>query len=297
MKPISNSTSRRKFIRTGTLTFIGAGLAPRLKADEPGKKLFSAMGIAAPLDKAGFFKAAGAEFLTESVGKFLIPDQAEADFEKNLAKLAASPLPILACNGFIRPADLHCVGPEANHELIFAWADTTFRRMKKAGGKFIVFGSGSARRIPDGWPRDQAKSQFVSLLKGLGPLAEAQGITVTVEQLRKEECNLINHIRDCAELIRAAGHPNVRVLADLYHMACMGDTPADLKSAMDVVAHVEIAEKETRSLPGVSGDDFRPYFRILRESNYAGAVNMEGKYTDDQVAPAFQEIARQASDV
>jgi sugar phosphate isomerase/epimerase len=288
------SISRRNFLHTGSLALAGAAFVPRLMAETPAKKLFSAVGIAAPIDKAAALKAAGAQFLTESVGNFLAPDQPEAEFEKNLAKLASSPLPILACNGFIRPANLHCVGPAANHDLILQWSETTFRRMKKAGGKIIVFGSADARKIPDGWSKEKADEQFVSLLKRMGPLAQAHGIIVTIEQLRAEECNFITRIGEGAALIRAAGHPNIRLLADLYHMAVMGDTPADLKAAMDVVAHVEIAEKNGRTVPGVNGDDFRPFFRVLREAGYEGAVSIEGKWTEAQLGPAFAEIARQA---
>ena len=290
------SISRRKFLRTSSLALVGAAFVPRLLGETGEKKLFSAMGIAASLDKAVAVKAEGAEFLTESVGNFLVPDQSDAEFAKNLAKLAASPLPILACNGFIRPANLHCVGPEANHDAILTWAEPAFRRLKQAGGKFIVFGSGSARKIPDGWPKEKAEAQFVALLKLLGPLAQAQDITVTVEQLRAEECNFINHIGEGAALIRAAGHPNIRMLADLYHIACGGDTPADLKAAMDVVVHVEIAEKTGRTVPGVSRDDFRPYFRVLRERGYQGAFSIEGKWNPGQLAVAFKDIARQASE-
>ena len=61
---------------------------------------------------------------TVAVGDLLVPDKPEAEFEKNLAKIASSPLPVLACNSFIRPANLHCVGPEANHDLILEWSDT-----------------------------------------------------------------------------------------------------------------------------------------------------------------------------
>ncbi|MES2660727.1 MAG: TIM barrel protein [Verrucomicrobiota bacterium] len=293
------TTSRRNFLHAGGMALLGSAFLPKgfAAAVAEQKKLFSAMGIAAPLDKAAMLKANGAEFLTASVGDFLVPDQPDDVFEKNLAQLAASPLPILACNGFIRPAHLRCVGPEANHDLILKWADMSFRRMKKAKGKFIVFGSSGARKIPDGWSKEKADEQFVALLKLMGPLAEAQGITVTVEQLRAEECNYINHIGEGAALIRAAGHPNIRLLADLYHMACGGDTPADLKAAMDVVVHIEIAEKAGRTVPGISGDDFRPYFHVIRESGYKGAISIEGKWTEAQLAPAFKEIAKQAAEV
>ena len=298
MNPRTFLDSRRSFLLKSSCALASLGFATRtIGATLPdGEKLFQKMGIAASLDKAAELKAQGAEFLTASVGDFLVPDKAEEVFEKNLEKLAASPLPILACNGFIRPKNLHCTGADANHDEIVKWADTAFRRLKKAGGKFIVFGSGESRALRDGWPKEKADEQFVALLKRLGPLAEAQGVTVTVEQLRDSECNYINHIAEGAALIRAAAHPNIRLLADLYHMAVMGDTPADLKAAMDVVVHVEIAEKASRSVPGVDGDDFRPFFHVLKEAGYQGVISIEGKWTDQQVGAAFKEIAKQAAE-
>lgn len=295
----SPHSTRRGFLHTTALASAAISLTQRTKAEEttPKQKLFSAMGIAASLDRAAKLKADGAEFLTENTGRLLTPDQPDEVFEKNLAKIKASPLPILACNGFIRPAHLRCVGAEANHDLVLEWSDVAFRRLKQAGGTFIVFGSSKARNLRNGWPKEKANVQFVALLKRMGPLAEKHGITVVVEQLREKECNFINRIGEGAALIRQTGHPNVRLLADLYHMECGGDTPEDLKAAMDVVAHIEIAEKAERSFPGVKGDDFRPYFRVLREAGYQGAINIEGKGSDDQVSNAFKEIAKQAAEV
>ena len=263
----------------------------------PQVRVFNAVGISASLDKAEAMKAVGAEFLTESVGDFLMPEKPDAEFDVNLGRLKLSPLPILACNGFLRPANFHCVGPDANHQPILEWSEIAFRRLKQADGKFIVFGSGSARQIPDGWSREKARQQFVTLLKAMGELAKKLGVTVIIEQLQERECNFINRIIEGAEIVRAVAHPKVRLLADLYHMAAMGDTPEDLKRSMDVISHMEIAEKSARSVPGVAGDDFRPYFRVVRESGYQGAISIEGNYTDEQLAPAFKEIAKQAASV
>ena len=293
------SFSRREALHLGALTLAGIPLlgSTRVLAEPAAKPLFSAMGLAAKLSRAAALKADGAQFLTESVGDFLVPDKSDEDFAKNLAKLAASPLPVLACNGFIRPANLRCVGAEANHDAILVWSETAFRRLKQAGGKFIVFGSSGSRALRDGWPKDKADAQFVALLKRMGPLAEKHGVIVAIEQLQASECNYINHIGEAAKLIRDAGHPSIRVLADLFHMTRGGDTPADLKAAMDVVVHIEIAEKVERTVPGVKGDDFRPFFRVLREAGYQGAISIEGKGTDAQIAPAFKEIAKQAGEV
>jgi len=293
------SIPRRSFIKSSAQVLAAVGLGPKVfgQQDSNKRKLFTSIGIAASPGKAAFLKAQGIDFLTCGVGELLMPDQPEDSFEKKRAELATCPLPILACNGFIRPAHLHCVGPEANHDLVLEWADISFRRLKKLGGKFIVFGSAGARRVPDGWPIEKADEQFISLLKQMGPLAAAQEITVTIEQLRAAECDFINQIKRAADLIRAANHPNIRLLADLYHMAVMNDGPADLKAAMDVVAHIEIAEKNARTAPGVKGDDFRPFFRVLREANYQGAISIEGKYEDSQLANAVRTILQQASEV
>ncbi len=290
--------TRREMLRAGVLALAGTPwlAASSAHAAPAAKPLFSAVGIAASIDQAAVLKAAGAAFLTENVGTFLMPDQPDAAFAKSLARLAASPLPILACNGFIRPAHLRCVGADANHDAVLAWSEIVFRRLQQIGGKFIVFGSSSARALRDGWPKKQADAQFVALLKRMGPLAEMHRVTVVVEQLQTAECNYINHLCEAATLIRDAGHPHVRVLADLFHMACVGDTPADLKAAMDVVVHLEIAEQAERTVPGVHGDDFRPFFRVLREAGYAGAISIEGGSTAAQLAPAFQEIAKQAAE-
>ena len=108
MTPLPVPTSRRSFLRSSALAVAGAALVPRFAtAAEPAvRRPFTALGIAASLDKAIELKAAGAQFLTESVGNFLVPDQGDDVFTRNLEKLAASPLPILACNSFIRPPHL-----------------------------------------------------------------------------------------------------------------------------------------------------------------------------------------------
>ena len=137
MRNPNRNNNRREFLQTSALLVAGASFTSLARAEktEGAGKLFSAMGIAAPLDRAAALKAAGAEFLTENTGSFLVPDQPDEVFAKNLERLAASPLPVLACNGFIRPANLRCVGAEANHDEVLEWSEVAFRRLKQAGGK------------------------------------------------------------------------------------------------------------------------------------------------------------------
>jgi len=293
MHPLPTPFSRRNFLRASALATAGTLLARPLAAAGVSPPLFTGIGIAAPIARAAELKAVGIDFLTEAVDQLLVPDKNEDAFAANLTSLASSSLPVLACNNFLRPRHLRCVGADANHDEVLAWADTTFARGRRAGARFIVFGSSGSRAIRDDWPRDRAEAQFRELLGRMGPLAERHGITVAVEQLRVQECNFINHIAEGADIIRAVGHPRVRLTADLFHMTVMKDTPADLKAAMDVVVHLEIAETEGRTPPGVQGQDFRPFFRVLREAGYQGLVNIEGSWKIEQLAAAVAEIRKQ----
>jgi sugar phosphate isomerase/epimerase len=260
------------------------------------KELFTGYGVTQPVGAAKVSKEAGATIITIPTDA-LIPADSEEKFSKNLEKLKSSDLPILASNGFIRPANLRCVGEDANHDEVLKWAETVFSRIKQVNGKLVIFGSGGSRKLNNGWTKEKADVQFVELLKKMGPLAQKHGITIALEQLNSSECNYINTITEAATIVRAANHPNIRLLADLYHMAKEGDTPEDLKAAADLLVHVEIAEKKGRTYPGVAGDDFKPFFRVLRDAGYTGAISIEGSGKPPQLVNAIIEIKKQAAEV
>lgn len=259
--------------------------------EEAGAPLFSKIGMNSGLEQAREvdFSQAGVGFLQIPVASLLVPDQDEEAFEAVRRQLSDIALPVLGVNVFLRPGLFQCVGPEANHDAIMAWAEVVFRRAEQCGARVVVFGSGASRRKPDGWSVEQADEQFVSLLHRMGPVAAAHGMMVALETQRAEECNYINHIEHAARLVRGAGHESIRLLADLYHMAQVGDGPETLIEAGDLIGHVEIAEKDERTIPGVAGDDFMPYFSALRAVGYGGMICIEGRW---QAQHGIAEVAR-----
>jgi sugar phosphate isomerase/epimerase len=228
------------------------------------RRLFGALGITAKLERAAELKGLGADFIVESVADFLVPLASDAVFAANRARARAAPLRIRGCNSFMRDPSLICVGPKADHARVLSYSATAFARLQELGGEYIVFGSNTARRIPEGWSKAQADEQFIALLKAMAPLAKQHGITVAVEMQRSQECNYLNYIDEVVNVVAPVNHPNIRVLADLFHMRVMGDTPQKLAAAMRWVAIVELAEREQRTLPGVAGDDFRPSSKCSR---------------------------------
>lgn len=289
MKKIDRRTAITQGSLAGLFALEASGFAAATKTRPP----FTALGACASLRDAQAIKAAGGNYVEEAVYRFMIPDKPESEWLKKLEEAKSAPLPVVACNSFL-PGSLRSTGTDANHEGVLNYADIAFRRGRQAGIKVIVFGSSGSRRLKDGFPVSKADEQFVSLLKKMGPLAEAQGITIAIEPLRRQECNFINTVVEGAAIVEKANHPNIRLLADWYHMLQNGENPNDLKKVGRLIVHTHIAEKKGRTAPGVTGDDFRPFFRAYNTVDYKGRISIEGSWSIDQLPNAYRTIRSQA---
>lgn len=289
---MNNRLSRRSFTRALLAAAATQGILVRSIAQAATNKVPS-LGCQTSLDNAGAVKKAGGHFIGLSVAGFLDPDSSDEEFEKKLASLQAAPLPVITCNSFIRRPDLHCTGPEANHDDILVYSRIAFERAQRANVTNITFGSSGSRNLPEGFSYETGIQQFIDLLTKLGPLAKEFGLTVSVEQLQSRECNFINRIGEVERVVRGANHPNIRGVADFYHMAAEGDTAEDLAKTADLIQHVEIAELEGRRIPGTTDQDFRPYFKVLKKSGYAGAIGIEGRFELSELESGFSAIATQ----
>lgn len=249
------------------------------------------VGICASVASAEALAKAGADFIEENVQRYLQPEAPAVQF-------APTALPVRAANCFL-PGKLKVTGPEPQHDAIARYAATAFQRAAQAGIQIIAFGSGGARQIPDGFPRNEARSQFIAVLKMLGPLAAPHGVTVVVEPLNRTDCNFINSLAEGSELVAACNHPNIRLVADIYHMMRENEGPDAIREHGRWLRHVHVAEKEKRTPPGAAGDDFRPFLRALKDVKYRGAISLECGWTDlrTQAAGCLAAFRKQLEDV
>ncbi|HEU5078524.1 MAG TPA: sugar phosphate isomerase/epimerase family protein [Opitutaceae bacterium] len=269
-----------------------APLARRVSAESLSDAI-PRIGVQTSISKAPDVRNAGGDFIAESVVDFIIPEAPDGEYQRNLERLRAAPCGIYSCNSFIRREDLHCTGPRANHDTVCKYAEVVFERAARANIRIITFGSSNTRKLPAGFSETKGKDQFVEVLARMAPLAARHGIIVSVESLRSQECNFLTRIGEVAEVVRRVNHPAVRATADFYHMAYENETPDDLAAVVDVLAHVEIAEKEGRRIPGTTAQDFRPFFRVLKTSKYQGALCFEGNFKDQELAPGLAAMRQQ----
>ena len=256
------------------------------------------IGLCLPVNQADIAATAGFDYVEENVQNLLMAEAPDETFAPGLKVTQDAPLPTIAANCFL-PGAIKSVGPDLDLERIARYAGTAFRRARMIGMKYIVYGSAASRMIPDGFSRDQARDQFVAILKRIAPLAEEHNITIVIEPLHRAECNFINSVGEGAWFVEAVNHPNVRLLADIWHMLKDGEDPNEIVVHGKWIQHVHVAEKEGRMMPGSNGEDFGPFLRALKQIDYRGGISYEGNWKQfpEQVPRSlkgFREAVRAA---
>ncbi len=238
------------------------------------------------------------DFVEENVQTLLVPEQNEAAFQRRLAIAGALRKPALAANRLL-PPDLKPVGPDVDEARLARWCETTMRRAEQAGVRVIVWGSGVARRVPEGWPVERAWEQFIGAVRHAAPMAERHGVLIVIEPVCRHDSNFIMSLADGARVVDAVGHPSVRLLADFWHMEVEGESPDELVRFAPILEHVHLSEYGMdRAEPGRRGDDFRPYLRALKSAGYDKGIVIESNWTDvaSETRSGLAELRRQLAE-
>jgi sugar phosphate isomerase/epimerase len=105
--------------------------------------------------------------------------------------------------------------------------------------------------------------------------AEPLGVTVLLEPLNRYECDYINTVADALRIMDEVGAPNLRLLADTFHMNIEETDPAgSLETAGDRLGHVHLADSNRRA-PGHGHLDFAGVFAALARIRYSGYLSLE----------------------
>ena len=233
-------------------------------------------------------KAAGFDYVELSATE--VAGLSDADFEAATAKIKEVGLPTPAANLFV-PASIRLTGPDTDPDAQMAHVKKVMSRLSKLGVDVIVFGSGGARRIPDGFAKEDAFKQLVDFGRRAANEAKPYNITIAIEPLRKQETNIINSAAEGLELVKAIDHPNFQLMIDFYHLASEQEDPAIVLRAKDHIRHLHTANPQGRVFPLKWEEfDYAPFFANLRAIGYDKRISVEGN-TKDLAAEAPQSIA------
>lgn len=205
-------------------------------------------------------------------------------------KVSLSGIKCEACHNFI-PSNLKITGSDADIDSLIAHANKAIRMASWLGAQVIVFGSGPAKKVPDGFAMDKAWRQLVDFLREVDTIAEKNGITIVNEPLRKAECNIINSIREGLELVKDVNRNNIKLLADFYHMSIENEDPKIIVEAGDNIRHVHLAKVEGRVFPrNIEEDEYMPFITNLKRAGYNWRVSVEA-YSKDFYNDAVQSLS------
>ena len=122
-------------------------------------------------------KAAGFDYV--ELGTTEIAGLSDADFDAAAARIKTLGIPTPTANNFL-PATLKVTGPQTDIEAQMAHVRKALSRLSKLGVEVLVFGSGGARRVPDGFAKEEAFKQLVDFGRRAAKEARANGITIAI---------------------------------------------------------------------------------------------------------------------
>jgi D-psicose/D-tagatose/L-ribulose 3-epimerase len=275
-------------------TSVGVALLGGLFLAHPsGQDRKVQVGLCTPLKDIDAARTAGFEYL--ELGTSEIAALSDADYESALAHIKQLGLPVPVTNLFL-PATLKVTGPEVDREEQIRYVRKAFARLSRLGTGIVVFGSGGARRVPEGFPKDDAFKQLVEFGRRIALEAQAHNITIAVEPLRRQETNIINSAAEGLELVNAVDHPNFQLMIDFYHLASEREDPAIVLRAREHLRHLHMANPQGRVFPLTWDEyDYAPFFANLRRIGYDKRISIEASAREFPLdAPRAISLLRQA---
>jgi sugar phosphate isomerase/epimerase len=123
---------------------------------------------------------------------------------------------------------------------------------------------------------EQAEARFADGIRRVADHAGRFGINLVIEPVNRYELNYINSVDpDGIALIRRVGHPNVKLMPDVFHMNIEDASIAgSLVAAGPMVGYCHLADSN-RWAPGQAHTDFRAILGALETIGYDDWVAVE----------------------
>jgi sugar phosphate isomerase/epimerase len=223
--------------------------------------------------------AAGFAFAETPVAT-LQPEASDAVAAPIIAALRSAPIPVRAFNLFI-PPELKIVGPSVDSARLHRYAEVALERIDAVGAKVLVFGSGPARNIPDGFPRAAGIDQFIAFSRFAGDVARRLGIVIGIESITRKggSTNILNTFAETAEIARVIDHPAVKAMADVGQMDPENEAWEHLSHYGKWIVHVHLTDSDRRA-PGTGHLDWLKAFGELHKAGYDGLMSLECRWED-----------------
>ena len=120
-----------------------------------------------------------------------------------------------------------------------------------------------------------AKEYHLDCLKQCCELGAKDKVTILLEPLNRYESDWLNNTQDTLEIIAKAEYPNIKYLADTFHMNIEEASIIDsLKSAGNNLGYVHLVDSN-RQIPGNGHILFDQVLKTLADMKFTGPMSFE----------------------
>ncbi len=149
-------------------------------------------------------------------------------------------------------------------------------RPESGTGGVMVFGSPMQRCATGGLTRAQAEANFIEGVRAIVPDLEAAGVTLCVEALPTDQCDVITSLDRAAEIVDEIDSAMVQTMFD-SHNAVEEDQPhaALVAKHWSKIRHIHVNELDGSHPRRDGGYDFKPVLQAAAERGFQGWVSME----------------------
>ena len=154
----------------------------------------------------------------------------------------------------------------------------------------MVFGSGGARKVPEGYPKEKATEQIIQVINNyLLPAAEKHDFNLAIEELNRGETNIINSLEEAEYIAEQINNPRIKIVADLYHIT-LEKTDMSVLSRLtqkNLIAHCHIANAYNNRYYPQAFDSpesinlYQSFFKSLKSNGYDERISIEGAMRPD----------------
>ena len=130
-----------------------------------------------------------------------------------------------------------------------------------------------------GYSLDEQNQAVIDALKAAAPIVEAAGVMIILEPLNllvDHPRQLISTSAHAAQVLKAVGSPNVKMLFDVYHQQITeGNLSGNIKAYKDLIGYYQIADHPGRHEPGTGEINYAHVFRTIHDVGYNGVIGLE----------------------
>lgn len=142
--------------------------------------------------------------------------------------------------------------------------------------KTVIVGSGGkTRSFEPGQDRVLVVDCMADVIRTCGGYAKDKGVILACEAINRYETSFLNTMQEATEFVEKVNHPNVRTMADTYHMNIEEVDPVQsILKYGHALGNLHLADSN-RQAPGMGHFDFKALADAMRQINYSEYYSFE----------------------